>query len=298
MRAIQIDRFGGPEVLQVHEIAAPDVRDGDVLVRAVATSINPIDRKLRTIDRQLGFPLTLGWDLAGVVVESTVAEFGRGDRVIAWSHVLNTRNGTWADLVAVPAEDLAPAPAGATLVEAATLPLAGLTALQAWRSLSIGPDSRLLVIGAAGAIGAHAVRMAVDAGIAVDGVVSRIEHFEEVKGLGAVSVSTKQDDLWDHSYDAVFDTVGLPASGVDAGRLLKPSGEYVTSASAGGLPTEVSARKVLVRRDAEGLRELSRLVDAGVLRLRVAASYPLREIQAAQAHFEAGGLLGKVVVLF
>src|SRR5262249_46975736 len=156
---------------RVREIQPPELDDGHVLVRSVASSINPIDRKLRTVDRGLGFPLTLGWDLAGIVVDSEVAEFATGDRVVGMSHVLNTRIGTWADLVAMPAAALAPAPAAAALTESASLPLAGLTALQGWKTLDLAPDARLLVVGAAGAVGGFAVQLAVAAGLAVDGLV-------------------------------------------------------------------------------------------------------------------------------
>jgi NADPH:quinone reductase-like Zn-dependent oxidoreductase len=298
MRAVQIDRYGGPEVLEIREVAPPPMRDGEVLVRSIATSINPIDRKLRTTDRNLGLPLTLGWDLAGIVVDSAVSEFHTGDRVIATSNVVSTGNGTWADLVALPAADLAMAPSNATLVEAATLPLAGLTALQAWRKVAPVPGARVLVIGAAGSIGAHLVQYGVDSDVVVDGVVSRSDHLDEAEEFGATIATTDHGQLPDGTYDVLFDTVGLPQSGVDARRLLKPSGQYVALPSAGALPDNLDTRRVLVERDPEGLRELVRLVESGTLRLRVAASYPLREIRAAHTHFEAGGLLGKVVVIF
>lgn len=298
MRAIQIDRFGGPEVLKIREVPPPVVQPGGVVVGSVASSINPIDRKLRTRDRNLGFPLTLGWDLAGIIVESTVPEFRPGDRVIAMSHVLNTKVGTWADLVALPLADVAPAPAHTSLIEAASLPLAGLTALQAWEGMALPRGARILVVGAAGAIGAFAVQLAVDAGVAVDGLVSRVEHIDEVEKFGALVVTTKHGELPTGTYDAIFDTVGLPQSNVDASRLLKSDGQYVTSASAAELLDVPGARKVLVSRDPAGLRTIVRMVDSGVLRARVAASFPIHEIHAAHQQFEAGGLLGKVVFEF
>jgi NADPH:quinone reductase-like Zn-dependent oxidoreductase len=299
MRAIQMDHFGGPEVLEVRDVDPPAVRDGEVLVRSIATSINPIDLKLRMTDRNLGFPLTLGWDLAGIVVESTTPEFRVGDRVIAMSNVLSTHNGTWADLVALPAADVALAPANATLIEAAALPLAGLTALQAWRSLTLASGSRVLVIGAAGAIGGFLVQLAVDSGVEVHGVVSRNEHVDEVKRFGAALVETDSEQLPGDAYDAILDTVGLPQSGVHAPSLLKASGEYIAVPSVANLPDGLEeARKVKVQRDPAGLKELAQLVDAGVLRLRVGATYPLRDVCAAHKQFEARGLLGKVVIDF
>jgi NADPH:quinone reductase-like Zn-dependent oxidoreductase len=298
LRAVQIDRFGGPEVLEIRRAERPVLRDGDVLVRSVGSSINPIDSKLRTIDRNLGFPLTLGWDLAGVAVESRDPTFRRGDQVIGMSLVLKTRIGTWADLVAMPAADLAPAPVSIALTESASLPLAGLTALQAWQRLDVPTGGRLLVVGAAGAIGAFAVQLAVDDGITVDGIVSRREHIAEPRTFGAESVTTDQAELPSGAYDAIIDTVGLPRSDVDVERLLIASGTYITSASHADLPDRTSAGRVLVQRDPDGLRTIARLVDSGVLRPRIAARYPLSEIRAAHQHAERGGLLGKVVITF
>lgn len=298
-RAVQIDSIGGIETLEVREVAVPVPRDGEVLVRGVASTINPIDQKLRTRDRGLPFPLTLGWDLAGIVVESRADGYQAGDRVIAMSHVLKSGGvGTWADLVALPAEDLAIAPGQASLAEAATLPLAGLTALHGLGMLAPSRGMRCLVVGAAGAIGGFAVQLVASEGVTVDGLVSRAEHVGQVEELGAAAATTDQTELPGEGYDAIFDTVGVSASKVDAARLLRPGGRYLTSSSGGGLPDVPGAGKVLVQRDPDGLRRLAGLVDDGTLWLRIAASYPLREIRAAQQRFETGGLLGKIVLHF
>jgi NADPH:quinone reductase-like Zn-dependent oxidoreductase len=298
MRAVQIDRFGGPEVLEINEVPRPSMRDGEVLVRSIATSINPIDCKLRSKDRQLGLPLTLGWDLSGVVVDSTVSDFSAGDRVIAMSNVVYTRNGTWADFVALPLGDVAPAPDNVTMLEAATLPLVGMTALQAWRSITVGRSDRVLVIGAAGAIGAHLVQHAVNARVSVDGIVRRNRQVGVVKEFGADLVTTNCALLSKLAYDVIFDTVGLPELDSSARQLLKPNGQYVMLPSAADLPGDVNARRVFVERDPAGLKELADMVENGKIRLRVAASYPVCDVRAAHRHFEGGSLLGKVVMKF
>jgi NADPH:quinone reductase-like Zn-dependent oxidoreductase len=143
MRAIQIDRFGGPEVLEVREVADPAPAAGELLVRTIASSINPVDVKTRGHVYDTGMPplpMTLGWDLAGVVADPGPSALRPGQRVIAMSPQLAAGVGTWADLVVLPAGVVASAPARVSLAEAATVPLAGLTAWQAlhWLSLTEG----------------------------------------------------------------------------------------------------------------------------------------------------------------
>jgi NADPH:quinone reductase-like Zn-dependent oxidoreductase len=298
VRAVQVDRPGGPDVLQVREVAAPVLGAGEVLVRAVATSLNPVDAAMRANGR-LAFPLTLGWDLAGVVVESGVADFDPGDRVMALVDPYRTGRSAWADLVAVMPDALAAAPATAAFTEAATLPLAGLTALQCWTRPPLPATPRVLVIGAAGAVGGYLVQLAVGSArhpAVVDGLVSRPAHVSATKDLGADLVTTDPAALPDHAYDVVFDTARQATSGLDVGRLLRPDGQYVAPSK--NLPDVANAHSVMVSPDARRLGDLARLVDSGKLQVRVSAHYPLRAIREAHRHFEAGGLTGKVVLVF
>src|SRR5439155_8172765 len=138
------------------EVPAAEPEPGDVVVRVIATSINPVDDKRRAGAIGEGtppLPMTLGWDLAGVVIDAGSSDLRTGDRVVAMSHQLGTGRGTWADVVAVPVGSVAPAPASVSLVEAATLPLVGLTALQTLDWLAVSASERLLIAGAAGAVG-------------------------------------------------------------------------------------------------------------------------------------------------
>ena len=154
VRAIQIDRFGGPTVLEVREVPNPVPAAGELLVRTTASSINPVDVKTRSRVYETGIPplpMMLGWDLAGMVADRGTTVLRPGQRVIAMSPQLAAGAGTWADLVAFPAGLVAPAPATVSLGEAATLPLAGLTAWQALDWLRLGVGDRLLVTGGAGA---------------------------------------------------------------------------------------------------------------------------------------------------
>ncbi|WKE67841.1 NADP-dependent oxidoreductase [Streptomyces sp. WP-1] len=310
MRAVRIHAHGGPEVLTVEEIADPEPESGpasdadssadaesapgagEVLVRTVASSLNPVDWKTRAWDVGPALPVTLGWDLAGIVVASSAPEFAVGDRVIAMSAQLATGLGTWAELVRLPVRLLAHAPRTLTLAEAATLPLAGTTAVQALAALRPESRARLLVTGAAGAVGGLAVQLAHRAGVSVDALVSRPEHIEVVREFGAAAVTHSVAELPQGTYDAVLDTAG-----VDVTRALADGGSYI-SVSDAPLPDVAGAAKSYVQESSKDLAELVDLVDAGRLKVRVAAHYPLTEVRAAHERFEAGGLSGKVVLLF
>ncbi|GAA2632074.1 oxidoreductase [Paractinoplanes durhamensis] len=252
-----------------------------------------MDWKTRAWDRGPAFPMTLGWDLAGVVVRSTVPAFAAGDRVIAMSGQISTGLGTWADLVAVPAGLLTAAPARLPLVQAAALPLAGLTARQALDRVTPAPGERLLVTGAAGGVGSLAVQLARRSGARVDALVSRIAQVAVARELGASLVTDRVADLPVGAYDAVFDTAS-----VHPGAALAPGGRYV-SITDDPLPADIpGAAKNQVREDAAGLADLVALVDAGELRVRVGAWHAVEDVHRAHELFEAGGVPGKVVLIF
>ncbi|UNZ16952.1 NADP-dependent oxidoreductase [Streptomyces sp. 891-h] len=301
MRAVQIDRFGAPDVLGLVEVPQPEPGPGEVLIRTVATSINPVDDKTR--EGAIGegappLPMRLGWDLAGIVVDPGDSGFRTGERVIAMSHHLSSGRGTWAELVALPAEAVAAAPQAASLLEAATLPLPGLTALQTLDWLEASAGQRLLIAGAAGAVGGSALQIAHARGVEVDALVSRDAQATFARDHGADFVTTDRDGFEDRGYDAVFDTFGafLTEAVADGGR-------YASVATQAGPVPDLSARGARttvnqVREDGTGLGELTKLVDEGSLRLRVHATFGLHEIEAAHERFLAGSLAGKIVVAF
>ncbi|MFD8912402.1 NADP-dependent oxidoreductase [Streptomyces sp. NPDC059575] len=301
MRAIQINRFGTPDVLGVVTSPRPEPGAGDVLIRTVATSINPVDDKTR--EGAIGegtppLPMTLGWDLAGIVVDGGSSGLRTGERVIAMSHQLSSGRGTWADLVALPACAVAAAPQAVSLVEAATLPLPGLTALQTLDWLEVSAGERLLIAGAAGAVGGLALQIARARGVEVDALVSRDAQVAFAHDHGADFVTTDRHALQGRRYDAVFDTFGAFVTDAAA-----DGGRYASIATQAGSVPDLSARGVRttvnqVHEDGAGLSELTRLVDDGALRLRVHSTFGLHEIQAAHERYLQGGLTGKIAVTF
>ncbi|MEU1387242.1 MULTISPECIES: NADP-dependent oxidoreductase [unclassified Nonomuraea] len=301
MRAVRITRFGGPDVLTVAEAPPPRARDGEVLVRVVASALNPVDDKTREGaigDGAPPLPMTLGWELAGIVVDSRDDALPVGERVFGMSHQLGTGRGTWADLVAMPVGSLAVAPSAVSLVEAATLPLPGLTALQTLDWLAVRAGERLLVAGAAGAVGGLAVQLARARGARVDALVSRPAQVEVATELGADRVTTDPAALPAGAYDAVFDTFG--AFAVEA---VADGGRYASVATQAGPVPDLSHRSVRttvnqVREDGPGLAELAKAVDAGQVRARVEAQYGLQDVRAAHEHFRRGRLNGKIALVF
>ena len=287
--AVRITRHGGIDVLELAAVPPRSPRDGDVVVRTVASSINPVDWKTRAWDRGPAFPMVLGWDLAGIVATSRSDRFVAGDRVIAMSAQIATGLGTWSDTVVLPDRLLTAAPRSVSLAESATLPLSGTTALQALDLLGLAAGARLLVIGAAGAVGGMVSQLAHHAGVHVHAVVSRREHVDPARYLGA----DQADFDWkavSGSYDAVIDTVGLPPARIETPIWLSLSDEPV--------PQIPGARGMGVQEDAARLTRLVTEVDAGRLTLRIGARFPVRDVQAAHRAFERGGLVGKVVLDF
>ncbi|WP_225732088.1 MULTISPECIES: NADP-dependent oxidoreductase [unclassified Nocardia] len=301
MRAVRIDRFGDVDSLRVDEVPDSAAGPGEVLIAAVASSINPVDDKTR--EGAIGegtppLPMTLGWDLAGIVIDGGTSHLRPGQRVFAMSHQLGTGTGTWADLVALPADSVAPAPKSITAAEAAALPLIGLTALQTLDWLAVSAGDRLLVTGAAGAVGAVALQLAHARGAQVDALVSRESQLDIVRSIGAKFATTEPAALRARGYDAVFDTFGafVTDAVVDGGR-------YASIATQAGPVPDLSARNVRttvnqVREDGAGLRELARHVDDGLLGVRVDSTFGIHRIHAAHERFAHADRNGKVVVTF
>jgi NADPH:quinone reductase-like Zn-dependent oxidoreductase len=273
-----------------------------VLIRTIATSINPVDEKTRSGAFDLLLPATIGWDLAGVVVDPGDSELGTGDRVMAMSHQLSTQRGTWADLVALPSGIVAPAPSSVSILETATLPLPGLTALQTLDWLGLSRGERLLVAGAAGAVGSLAVQIARARGVVVDALVSRDAHLDVVKEYGADTVTTDPTTLTKRSYDAVLDTFGafaaesVPAAVADGGR-------YASIATQAGPVPDLSNRDIRttinqVHEDGAGLRTLGELVEQRLVVPSLDSIHHLHDLAAAHHRAAHRGLLGKVGVVF
>jgi len=327
MRAVVIHRFGGPEVLALEDRPNPSLKPRDVLIDVRAASLNPIDFKLREgklwpILRP-SFPIGLGSDVAGVV-RATGPEVRRlavGDEVFA--RLEKSRVGGLAEQVAADESVVACKPKRATFEEAAALPLAGLTALQALRDVAgLVPGQRVLVHAGSGGVGSLAIQIAKILELVVVTTTSG-KNREFVASLGADEViDYTVDDVASlaRAPDAVFDTLG-DDSELRSLALAKRGGIVVgvSGMPNPGLPslpwfarpivwlrtrprrravaaTGVRFAFLFMRPDAEGLAELAAWVDEGRLRPIIHRTYPLGEIKEAFAELERGRARGKIVI--
>ncbi|PXX59193.1 NADPH:quinone reductase-like Zn-dependent oxidoreductase [Nocardia tenerifensis] len=293
MLAITQRAYGGPEVLEETEVERPRPGAGEVLVRVAATSINAADWKLRS--GQLGefgsMPLTLGLDVSGVVEElgPGVFEFQVGEAV--YGVVLGGAN---AEYVVVRAHTLGRKPAGIDHEHAAALPAA---ASSAWQALAaVGAGQRVLVHAAAGGVGHLAVQIAKHRGAHVVATARAVNH-EYLRDLGA-------DEVIDYTatdfaeavrdIDLVLDLVG-GAYGTRSLRVLRPNGRYIDlqGSDAEGDPRY---ERFYVEPAGVTMREISTMVERGLLRVTIDQVLPIADIAKAHRLSESGGVRGKIVV--
>jgi NADPH:quinone reductase-like Zn-dependent oxidoreductase len=302
MRIVRQHELGGPEVLVVEEAEQPEPGPTEVLVRVAAAGVNPVDWKTRAGG---GFlrepPFTVGWDVAGAVeaVGYGVTWLAPGDRVFGMPR-FPREAACYAEYVVSPSRHLARIPDDLGDVEAAAVPLAGLTAWQALvDTAGVSEGSRVLVLGAAGGVGHFAVQIAKARRAWVAGTASAPKH-DFLAVLGAdEAIDYTSEEIVDHvrDVDVVLDAVGGEA-GLAALPALRGGGLLVTvSGSAVGSLREAAAGRVriegiLVEPDRAGMEALAALR----LRPHVEAEFPLA--QAGEAHVlgELGRTRGKIVL--
>ena len=306
MRAVVANEYGGPDVLQVGERPDPKVWADAVLVKVAASSLNPVDWKVVRGYLETAFPTILplipGWDVAGevVAVGPTVTHVQPGQRVFGYARKDYIGDGTWADLVAVPARGVAPAPESLDHVEASCLPLAGLTAYQALvdRAGLISGET-VLVHAASGGVGHLAVQIALARRARVIGTASERNH-DYLRRLGVEPVeygeglAERVRSLAPEGVDVVLDLVGGDALEVSPG-LVKDVGRLVSVVDA-ATALRLGGQYHFVAPDVDDLAELARLADDGKLRPHVDARYDLVDVQKAVEHAERGGFRGKIVL--
>ncbi|MFI1172231.1 NADP-dependent oxidoreductase [Streptomyces melanogenes] len=313
MRAVTQSAFGGPEVLRVTEAPRPVPLPTEVLVRVVSAGVNPVDVKTREGHGMAGVlgepPFVLGWDVSGVVEEIGfgVHTLEVGDEVYGMPWFPRAAGGH-AEYVTAPARQFARKPASLDHDGAAAVPLAALTA---WQILvdtaDVRPGQRVLVHAAAGGVGHFAVQIAKHLGAHVIATASAGKH-AWLKELGADEVvdytATRfEQELSD--VDLVVDLVGdeIDSTSTRSLAVLRPGGLLVAVPS--GVSEElagkaavagVRARPFLVEPDGTALTTLAGLIDAGAIKVEVAAVLPLE--QAAEAHRQqaSGRTRGKIVL--
>jgi NADPH:quinone reductase-like Zn-dependent oxidoreductase len=305
MRAIRQRSLGGPEVLELVDVPRPEPGPTEVLVRVTAAGVNPVDWKVRARGGLLGDPpFTVGWDVAGVVEElgRGVTRFAPGDRVFGMPR-FPREAAAYAEYVTAPSRQFALIPDSIGDVEAAALPLAGLTAWQALvETAAVGQGSRVLVLAAAGGVGHLAVQIAKARGAHVVGT-ARSEKHGFLASLGvdeAVDYTTGPVAGRVQGVDVVLDLLGGEAA-VDALSTLRDGGILVTVTGDAVRLLELAADRVrvaglLVEPDRLGMESLAALADDDALRAHVSETFPLADAARAHEAIETGRTLGKIVL--
>jgi NADPH:quinone reductase-like Zn-dependent oxidoreductase len=322
MRAVVQDRYGSdPDaVLAVGQVARPTIGDDDVLVRVSAAGVDmgtwhcmtgmPYAMRLTGFGLRSPRALNPGRALAGTVeaVGRSVTSVSPGDEVYG------SGDGSFAELAAVPADQLARKPWNLTFVQSAAVPISGATALQALRKAGVQPGQRVLVVGASGGVGSFAVQIAKAMGASVTGVCSA-PKIDLVEALGADRVVDHlEEDFADgsHEHDVIVDTGGSRRL-ADLRRALAPRGTLViVGGETGGSwfgGFDRSLRAVLLSsfvgqtlgmlastEEAAGLGALRELIESGQVTPAIDRTFPMADAAGAIRHVREGRSRGKVVI--
>jgi len=317
MKAIVCTQYGSPDVLELRDVEKPVPKEGEVLVKVQAASLNYGDTVLVKgkpfISRLMGYGLLkpkyeiLGTDIAGRVeaVGANASLFQPGDEV--FGDISECGFGAFAEYVSVPETALTPKPANLTFEQAAAVPQAAIVALQGLRDHGgIQSGQKVLVNGASGGVGTFAVQIAKSFGTEVTGVCSK-RNMELVRSIGAEHViDYAQEDFTKNEgqYDLIFDIVAN-RSVSDYMRVLSPQGSYVacafnaTSLFLGPLISKKDGKKAssLVHKpNPEDQVFMKGLLEDGKVLPVIDRCYPLSEVPEAMRYLEGGGHLGKVVI--
>jgi NADPH:quinone reductase-like Zn-dependent oxidoreductase len=328
MKAYLVEKYGGP--MEAGDAPEPRVGDHDVLVDIRAAGVNMLDAKIRDGDFKSFLPyktpFTLGHDLAGVItrVGPAVTRFSVGDEV--YGRPRDGRVGTFAERIAVHEDDLAVKPASLSMAEAASVPLVALTSWQALvEQANLQPGQKVLIHAGSGGVGTYAVQLAKHLGATV-ATTTGTTNVEWVRDLGAdlvIDYRTQDFETLVHDYDVVLDSQGGDTLAKSL-RVLKPGGTAIGIAGPPdpdfartralrlplrlviallSLKTRRAARRrgvrysfLFMRASGAQLTEITKLIEADVLRPIVDRTYPFDEAPQALAHVDGGRTKGKVVI--
>jgi NADPH:quinone reductase-like Zn-dependent oxidoreductase len=308
MKAVRVHSYGGPEVLRFEDAPRPTPGPGEVLIKAHAASVNPIDWKVRAGYMKdfipLPLPFTPGWDVSGVVeaVGSGVTQFKKDDEVYARPNIMHDGYGGYAEYAVAKETETALKPKSIDHVQAATIPVAAVTA---WRALfdtaGLEKGQRVLIHGAAGGVGSFAVQLAKWKGAHVIGTASA-KNQTFLRELGADEPIDYENSRFDdvvQDVDVVLDPIGgetqkrswkvLKKGGILVSIVAPPSTEEATKHG-------VRSAFISANADTSVLREIARVIDSGKLKPIVETVLPLSEARKAHELNESGHARGKIVL--
>jgi len=312
MRAIAEEKFGGP--LALMNLPTPEIGAGEVLIRVRAAGVNPFDWKVADGELEDAlehrFPLIVGFDAAGVVerVGADVTELAEGDEVFGYLFKPVIGGGAYAEYVRVPAAIVAKKPESVGFTEAAALPVPGLTAMALVEAVDPREGETVLIVGATGGVGSYAVQLAARRGARVI-ATARQANEAFARELGALeTVDHTRSDLLDavrmahpDGIEAIIDVVSEGDALRRLAGLVKEGGRIASSAYAADVESlaqrGIEATNVSVQPDARRLEELSRMVDAGELTVKLERTFPLERAPEALDESRTGHVRGKIVLV-
>jgi len=317
MKAIRIHEFGGPEVMKIEEIERPVPAADEILVKVYASGINPVDWVVRNggndfLKQHLKLPMTLGWDVAGIVEEtgSNVTGFKKGDEVYGVPNFPGS-NGSYAEYCAANENQFAIKPKSIFFNEAAGVPLVGLVA---WAGIfelgKLKPGQRTLIHGASGGVGSFAVQFAKAKGAYVIGIASagNLEFLQEIGADEVIDYKKQKFEELVENIDVVFDASPLrdESQRLKSVMVLKNGGILVSVNV--DFPFSETVLQALSKKNAKGellagqmnhrdwLNEIAQLIDDGKVKVIISKVYPLEQIAEAHKESETFHVRGKLVL--
>ena len=298
MKAVVINRTGSADELTYSDLPEPEINSCDIRIKVAAAAVNPVDIKTRSgfLGIDLTFPAILGWDVSGTV-EATgadVTKFKVGDAVMGMIAQSVRRRGTYSEFVVAPETLFVSVPEKLPLERAAAVPLAAMAAAQLLDKVNLTQASRVLVTGAAGAVGRVAAQWLLQRGHEVAGL-ARSSDRDDLTRLGITVVYSDIVEIPRYAFDAVLDTAGISgtiAAVHDKGAFVSVADNRQPEPQRGIIPT-----KSYVQEDGARLATIAEQVACHSLIVTVGSRYPLSEAAAAHRDFEKGGLRGKVLLI-
>ncbi len=312
MRAIAEDDFDG--MISLQDLPVPEIGANEVLIRVRAAGVNPFDWKVADGalrgEMEHRFPLILGFDAAGVVerVGDEVGDLAAGDEVYGYLSKPVVGEGTYAEYVSAPASTVARKPESVGFAEAAALPMPGLTAMDLVDAVELKEGETALIVGATGGVGSYAIQLAARRGARVIATARR-ENEAFARELGAAeTIDHTRGGLLEAvrathpgGIEAIIDVVSDRETRGRIAGLVKDGGRLASSVYAADVERlaerGIEATNIGMQADALRLKELSRMVDAGELSVRLERTFPLEEAPEALEESRTGHVRGKIVLL-
>jgi NADPH:quinone reductase len=313
MRAMILPRFGGPDLFELRDVERPKPGPGELLVRVIASAVNPVDAKLRANGSwaNLKPPVILGYDVTGVVEEAGpgVLDFNPGDEVYYTPEIFANSHGSYAEYNVAPASIVARKPSGVSFIEASAIPLAGGTAWEAIvRRLKVRPGETVLIHGSAGGVGSFAIQFAKIAGARVLATASSENH-DTLRKLGAdVAIDYRKEDAAEvaiaetrgEGIDAAFDIEGenlvarcLPAIRPfgRAASILPPQGNLMLL-----YQKNITLHGIFLTRERRRLDEMRPVFERGQVRPLIDTVLTLEQVRKAHERLDSRHGRGKIVL--